>query len=176
MSDDNAHARPTDMHKTCCTPSAPSRRGVLAAGAGFAGIATAQLFAAQAVAAGTSATLDQHIAIREIADMRIMVRRFSRVSRARGGVFWRAAYAGAQRCLHCGIEGIGTPCCLHLLAGSRPRQPISEGLAASAGTILFVRRPAVDPRAECRPERRQLGIGPTGRRPDYLPHRTVALR
>jgi len=47
------------MHETYCTPSAPSRRGVLAAGAGFAGIATAQLFAAQAVAARTSATLDQ---------------------------------------------------------------------------------------------------------------------
>src|SRR5262249_28433094 len=41
------------MHETYCTPSAPSRRGLLAAGAGFAGIATAQLFAAQAVAAGT---------------------------------------------------------------------------------------------------------------------------
>ena len=59
MSDDNAHAWPTDMHETHCTPSAPSRRGVLAAGAGFAGIATAQLFAAHAVAAGTSATLDR---------------------------------------------------------------------------------------------------------------------
>ena len=59
MSDDNAHARPTDMNETYCTPSAPSRRGVLAAGAGFAGIATAQLFAAQAVAAETSATLDR---------------------------------------------------------------------------------------------------------------------
>ena len=46
------------MHETYCTPSAPSRRGVLA-GTGFAGIATAQLFAAQAGAAGTSATLDR---------------------------------------------------------------------------------------------------------------------
>ena len=44
------------MHETYCTPSAPSRRGVLA-GTGFAGIATAQLFAAQAGAAGTSATV-----------------------------------------------------------------------------------------------------------------------
>jgi len=59
MSDDSAHTRPIDMYETYCTPLAPSRRGVLAAGAGFAGIATAQLFAAQAVAAGTSATLDQ---------------------------------------------------------------------------------------------------------------------
>ena len=59
MSDDNAQARPTDMHERYCTPSAPSRRGLLAAGAGFAGIATAQLFAAQAGAAGTSATLDR---------------------------------------------------------------------------------------------------------------------
>jgi hypothetical protein len=47
------------MHEMYCTPSVPSRRGLLAAGAGFAGIATAPLFAAQAVAAGTSATLDQ---------------------------------------------------------------------------------------------------------------------
>ena len=46
------------MHETYCTPSAPSRRGVLA-GTGFAGIATAQLFAAQAGAAGTRATLDR---------------------------------------------------------------------------------------------------------------------
>jgi len=59
MSDDSAHTRPIDMYETYCTPLAPSRRGVLAAGAGFAGIATAQLFAAQAVAARTSATLDQ---------------------------------------------------------------------------------------------------------------------
>ena len=59
MSDDSAHTRPIDMYETYCTPSAPSRRGVLAAGAGFAGIATAQLFAAQTVAARTSATLDQ---------------------------------------------------------------------------------------------------------------------
>ena len=59
MSDDNARARPTDMNETYCTPSVPSRRGVLAAGAGFAGIATAHLFAAQTEAAGTSATLDR---------------------------------------------------------------------------------------------------------------------
>ena len=59
MSDDSAHTRPIDMYETYCTPLAPSRRGVLAAGAGFTGIATAPLFAAQAVAAGTSATLDQ---------------------------------------------------------------------------------------------------------------------
>ena len=45
------------MHKACCHPARPSRRGLLAAGAALG--VTGELLAGQAVAAGTSATLDR---------------------------------------------------------------------------------------------------------------------
>jgi 5-methylthioadenosine/S-adenosylhomocysteine deaminase len=57
MSDDNRQTRPTEMHKACCHPARPSRRGLLAAGAALG--VTGELLAGQAMAAGTSATLDR---------------------------------------------------------------------------------------------------------------------
>jgi hypothetical protein len=59
MSDDNSEVRPTGMHATCHTAPAPSRRRLLAAGAGFGGGAMTPLFASGAVTAGASATLER---------------------------------------------------------------------------------------------------------------------
>jgi len=59
MSDDNRPTGSTETHKTCCDPAEPSRRGLLAAGAGLAGGAMAGLPAGEAAAAGTSATLER---------------------------------------------------------------------------------------------------------------------
>jgi len=59
MSDDNSPAGPTTVHGRCGGRATPSRRGLLAAGAGLAGGAAAQLLAGEAVAAGATATLDR---------------------------------------------------------------------------------------------------------------------
>jgi len=60
---------------------------------------------------------------------------------------------------------------LHLLARPRPQQPVSERSPAAGGAILFIRRPAVDARAERSPKRGQLGARPASRRADHLPYR-----
>ena len=59
MSKDNSRARPADVHDSCQAAPAASRRGLLAAGAGLAGGAMAQLFTTGAVAAGANATLER---------------------------------------------------------------------------------------------------------------------
>ena len=68
-------------------------------------------------------------------------------------------------------SGVGTARRLHLLARPRPQQPVSERSAAAAGAILFIRRPAVDARAERSPKHGQLGARPASRRADHLPYR-----
>ncbi len=70
-----------------------------------------------------------------------------------------------------GFEGVGTARRLHLLARPRPQQSVSERSSAAAGAIFFIRRPAVDARAERSPKRGQLGARPTSRRADHLPYR-----
>jgi len=59
MSDDNTRAEPSAIRESCGGPAGPSRRGLLAAGAGLVGGAAAQLLAGEATAAGVSATLDR---------------------------------------------------------------------------------------------------------------------
>ena len=59
MSDDNTRADPSAIRESCGGPAGPSRRGLLAAGAGLVGGAAAQLLAGEATAAGVSATLDR---------------------------------------------------------------------------------------------------------------------
>ena len=59
MSKDNSRARSADLHQTCHAARAPSRRELLAAGAGLAGGGMAQLFATEAIAAGATATLER---------------------------------------------------------------------------------------------------------------------
>ena len=59
MSKDNSRARSADVHDSCQAAPASSRRGLLAAGAGLAGSAMAQLFTTGAVAAGANATLER---------------------------------------------------------------------------------------------------------------------
>jgi 5-methylthioadenosine/S-adenosylhomocysteine deaminase len=56
---DNSRARSADLHQTHHAVRAPSRRELLVAGAGVAGGAMAQLFAAEAIAAGATATLER---------------------------------------------------------------------------------------------------------------------
>ena len=50
---------PTEIREMCRGWAAPSRRGLIGAGAGLAAGAAAQLLAGKAAAGGTTATLDQ---------------------------------------------------------------------------------------------------------------------
>ena len=59
MSEDNFSAMSTGAHDECWRPTKPSRRGLLAAGAGLVGGAAAQLLPANALAVGAAATLDR---------------------------------------------------------------------------------------------------------------------
>jgi cytosine/adenosine deaminase-related metal-dependent hydrolase len=59
MPDNNSRVKPSHIHEPYCDPATPSRRGLLAAGAGLAGGAAAQLLAGEALAAGATATLDR---------------------------------------------------------------------------------------------------------------------
>jgi cytosine/adenosine deaminase-related metal-dependent hydrolase len=59
VSKDNSRAKSADVHESCQAAPAASRRGLLAAGAGLAGGAMAQLFTRGAVAAGANPTLER---------------------------------------------------------------------------------------------------------------------
>jgi hypothetical protein len=59
VSKDNSRARSADVQESCQAAPAASRRGLLAAGAGLAGGAMAQLFTTGALAAGANATLER---------------------------------------------------------------------------------------------------------------------
>src|SRR5215472_10321686 len=279
MSDDNRQTRPTEMHKACCHPARPSRRGLLAAGAALG--VTGELLPGQAVAAGATATLDRlkraerdpahrtllkggivlsldtKLGDFDTGDVLIEGKKILAVGRnleapaalvvdARGmivmpgfvdthhhqyetilrgiladgvlgtpndgkktyqgviqGIFTPVyqpddAYiselvaslsqlnagvtttvdtsqvshtpAHSDACI-AGFAGIGTARRLHLFAGHRPGRAIPERPGAAAEAIFLIRRPAVDARAQRRPEWRQLGSCSASGRADHLPYR-----